>query len=236
LKRIAVILCMCYSIIRAQDTSTTLGKYKVTLTYGIAFMQPDKINDHITTSNDDLGSNTTIIKSMPEAAVSFSIRPMEDSQIITARVGWMYIERIYDVIIPETTTSPITNGNTSGTIKERYTMYPLSFGVGFAPKSFGSQLQFEFIYGLGYIDEDQSYTSSTGVRTKYSRTLLSSAYGFRVAGHTTVKFSELIGLTLELGYRYLVFNDYVDQVTNRSKDIEFRASGLSGAVGLSIIF
>jgi len=220
----------------AQDTSITLAKYKFTLTYGVSFIQPDKINDHITTSNDALGSSAKIITSIPEAAVSFSIRPMENSQIVTTRVGRMYISRTYDVSIPETTASPAVAGYTIGTIEETYTMYPLSLGVGLASESFGSQLQIEFIYGLGCIDEDQSFVSSSSVRTAYSRTLLSSAYGARIAGNTMIGFSERIGLTLELSCHYLIFNDYVDQATNKQKNAEFNTSGVDVAIGLSIRF
>jgi hypothetical protein len=115
-------------------------------------------------------------------------------------------------------------------------MYPLSLGVGMASKSFGSQAQFELIYGLGYIDEDQSYYSSTGAYTSHSRTLSSSAYGFRLAGSTTVEFSERIGLTLEASYRYLVYSDYQDQVTGRIQNMKFNTSGFGGSIGLSILF
>ena len=236
MKRIAVILILCFSIARAQDASTPLVKNKLSLTYGIIFIQPDEINNHITGSNDALGSSTKIIESLPEASVLFSIRPREDSQIITARVGHMYITRIYDVSIPETTTSSTSVASTTGTIKETYTMYPLSLGVGMASKSFGSQAQFEFIYGLCYIDENQSYYSSTGAYTSHSRTLSSSAYGFRLAGSTTVEFSERIGLTLEASYRYLVFSDYQDQVTGRIQNMKFNTSGFGGSIGLSILF
>jgi hypothetical protein len=235
-KGIAIILCLWFSMACAQDTSATLVKYKVTLTYGIAFMKPDEINDHITISNDEQGSSAKIIESMPEAAITISIRPQWDSQIITARAGYMFITRMYDVNIPETTTSSTIVGRTTGTVKETYTMYPFSLGVGLASRTFGSQLQLEFIYGLGYIDEGQSYVSSTGVETSHSRTLSSSAYGFRLAGNMTVQFSERIGLTLEGNYRYLVFKDYEDQMTGRTEDIKFNTSGLGGAIGLSILF
>jgi hypothetical protein len=236
MKGIAVILCLYFSVACAQDTSATLVKNKITLTYGIAFMKPDEINDHITVSNDALGSSAKIIENMPEAAITFSIRPLGNSQIITGRTGRMYITRMYDVTIPETKTSSRTVGYTSGTIKETYTMYPLSIGVGLASQSFGSQLQIEFIYGLGYIDEDQSYVSSAGVRTSYSKSLSSSAYGFRAAGSTTVMFMERLGVTLEVSYRNLVFSDYENQTTGTSQNIKFKSTGFGGALGLSIFF
>jgi len=234
--RIAVILCLCFSIIRAQDTSAITTEYKITVTYGINIIRPDEINDNIRVSGDALGSSANIIKHIPEAAVSFSTRLTGGPQIITARIGRMYISRTHNVSIPETTTSPDITGYTSGTIEEIYTFYPLSAGIGWASKSFGSQLQIEFVYALGYIDEDQSYISSAGARTAYSRTLSSPAYGFRLAGNTTVAFSERIGLTFEASYRYIVFDDYSDERTGKGKKIEFSAYGLGGAVGLSILF
>lgn len=236
MKNIFIILCVCFSIVRAQDTSTTPVKYKIILTYGINAMEPDDINNHITISNDELGSSAKIIESMPEAAVTFSIRPMSDNQIITARVGRMYLTRMYDVSIPETTTSSTSVANTIGTVKETYTMYPMSLGLGLASRSFGSQMQIEFIYAMGYIDEDQSYVSSAGARTSHTRTLSSSGYGLRLAGSTMVNFSERIGLTLEASYRYLVFNDYTDQMTGKNDNTNFSASGFGGAIGLSILF
>ena len=115
MKRIVVVLCLCFSLAHAQDTSTAALKYKVVLTYGIAFMQPNEINDHITISNNELGSSAEIIKSMPETAVMFSLRSLWDFPIITTRIGRMYITRIYDVSIPETATSSSIVGYTSGT-------------------------------------------------------------------------------------------------------------------------
>lgn len=237
MKKIAVILCVCFSMVRAQDTLTVPVKYKIVASYGIDFMQPDDFNNHITISNDELGSSAAIIKSMPEAAVSFSYRPSkDDNQIITVHAGYMYLTRTFDVSIPETSTSSLVSGYTSGTIKETYTFYPLSLGVGMASRSFGSQLQIEFIYAMGYIDEDQSYVSSAGARTSSSRTLSSPAYGLRIAGNTTVQLSERIGLTFEGSYRYLDFNDFEDQMTGNSEDINFNASGFGGSIGLSILF
>jgi hypothetical protein len=236
MKNIFIILCLSFSMVRAQDSTAAPVKCKVVLMFGMDFMHPDDINNHITISNDQLGSSAKTIAYMPEIGFMFSLRPLGDSQIITLRVGRMYITRMYDVSIPETSTSSTTVGHTSGTIKETYTMYPLSLGVGLASQSFGSQFQFEFIYAPGYIDEDQSYVSSSGKRTSNSRTLYSPAYGLRIAGSMTVNFSERIGLTLEAGYRYLVFNDYEDQRTGRNEKTNFNTSGLGGAIGLSILF
>jgi hypothetical protein len=224
--------------LQAQDavSSPFFLKYKLSLSYGIYAINPSDINDHISTSNDVFGSTTRTIKSIPEIAATFSVRPLQDNQIILLRGGYMSIQRSYQVSIPETQNTPAATAYTTGTINEIYTAYPLSIGVGLASFTFDSQIQIEFIYGLGYINEETSYTSSTGKETSYSRSFFSPAYGFRIAGQTTIRFSDKIGITLELGYRGLAFDEYQDDTSTRPANIKFSYSGLNGSVGLSIIF
>ncbi len=231
-------LVLLLQSLQAQDTisSSTLLKYKLSLSYGINAINPSDINDHISTSNDVFGSTTATIKSISEIAATFSVRPLQDNQILLFRGGYMSIQRSFQVSIPETQNSPVATGYTTGTIKEIYTAYPLSIGVGLASFTFDSQIQIEFIYGLGYINEETSYTSSTGKGTSYSKSFFSPAYGFRIAGQTTVRFSDKIGITLELGYRGLAFDEYEEDTSTQPANIKFSYSGLSGSVGLSIIF
>jgi hypothetical protein len=231
-------LILLHQSLQAQDTisSSALSKYKLSLSYGIYAINPSDMNDHISTSNDVFGSTTRTIRSIPEIAATFSLRPLQDNQIILLRGGYMSIQRSYQVSIPETQNTPVAIAYTTGTIKEIYTAYPLSIGVGLASFTFDSQIQIEFIYGLGYIDEETSYTSSTGKGTSSSRSFFSPAYGFRIAGQTTVRFSDKIGITLELGYRGLTFDEYEDDTSTQPANIKFSYSGLNGSVGLSIIF
>jgi len=231
-------LVMLLSSLQAQEStsSSALLKYKLSFSYGVYAINPIDINDHISTSNDVFGSTTRTIKSIPEIAATFSVRPLQDNQILLLRAGYMSIQRSFQVSIPETQNSPVATAYTSGTIKESYITYPLSIGVGLASTTFDSQIQIEFIYGLGYMNEETSYTSSTGKGTSYSRSFSSPAYGFRVAGQTTVRFSDKIGLTLELGYRGLAFDEYEDDASSQPANIKFSFSGLNGSAGLSIIF
>jgi len=231
-------LPLLFQSLQAQDSisSFALSKSKLSLSFGVYAINPTNINDHISSSNDAFGSATKTIQSIPEIAATFSFRPLHDNQIFLIRGGYMSIDRSYQVSIPETQNSPVTRGYTSGIIKETYTAYPLSVGVGVVSSSFDSQIQFEFIYGLGYIDEEASYTSSTGKRMSSLRSFFSPAYGFRIAGQTLIRFSDKIGITLELGYRGLAFDDYEDEATTQPLDINFSYSGINGSVGLSIVF
>jgi hypothetical protein len=221
----------------AQDPSFTPdGKYKLTLTYGISAVNPTEINEHILTSNTVFTSMTKQIKSIAEMSAAFSIRPSQDNKIVLLRGGYISLERSYQLSIPETRDTISTTGYTTGTIKETYTAYPLSLGVGLTSSTNDSQIQLEFIFGLGYIEEEGSYTSASGRKTNYLRTLFSPAYGLRIAGQTTVRLAERIGLTLELGYRWLSFRDFEDEATGQPSNIIFSYSGINGAIGLSIIF
>jgi hypothetical protein len=233
-----LLLVLLVPSLQAQDTvsSSALSKYKLSLSYGIYAINPSDINDHISTSNDVFGSTTKTIRSIPEITATFSVRPLQDNQIFLLRGGYMSIQRSYQVSIPETQNSPVATGYTTGTIKETYTAYPLSIGVGLASPTFDSQIQIEFIYGLGYINEETSSTSSIGKATSYSRLFFSPAYGFRIAGQTTIRFSDNIGVTLELGYRGLTFDEYEEDTSTKSANIKFSYSGVNGLIGLSIIF
>jgi hypothetical protein len=231
-------LILLFQSLQAQDTvsSPALLKYKFSFSYGIYAINPSEINDHISTSNDVFGSTTRTIRSIPEIAVTFSVRPLQDEKIFLLRVGSLSIQRSYQVSIPETQNTPITTGYTTGAIKELYTAFPLSIGGGFASSTFDSQMQLEIVYGLGYIKEEASYTSSTGKVTSYAKSFFSPAYGFRIAGQTTIRFSNKIGITLELGYRVLSFDEYQDDTSAQPANIKFSYSGLNGSAGLSIIF
>jgi hypothetical protein len=231
-------LLLLFQSLQAQDSisSFALSKSKLSLSFGVYAINPTDINDHISSSNEILGSSAKTVMSIPEIAATFSFQPLHDNQILLIRGGYMSIDRSYQISIPETQNSPVTTGYASGTIKETFTAYPLSVGVGLASSTFDSQIQFEFIYGLGYIDEEASYTSSLGKTTSYSRSFFSPAYGFRIAGQTTVRFSENVGLTLEVGYRGLAFDEYEDEATTQPLDIKFSYSGINGSVGLSILF
>jgi hypothetical protein len=161
---------------------------------------------------------------------------MQDDKIILVRGGYMAIERTYQLSIPETIDTTTVTGYTTGSIRETYTAYPLSIGVGLSSPTFDSQMQIEFIFGLGYIEEEASYIYSSGQRASYLKSYFSPAYGLRISGQTTIRFADEIGLTLDLGYRWLTFDDYENETTSESSDIKFSYSGIQGSIGLSFIF
>jgi hypothetical protein len=227
------------SNVNAQDSLSSSGIpfCRIFIGGGISSINPSSINNHISISNTLMESKTHTIKSAPEVAITFSIRPMKsNNQILTARAGYLWIERSYDVSTAETDNSPTINGYTTGKIKETYTAYPISIGAGMASAEVNpdAQLQIEFIYGFGYIKEEGYFTSSVGNKTSYSRTLSGTTYGLRFAGQTTIRFTNSIGLTLELGYRALKFDEFEDEFTTQPANIEFSLSGLFGNIGISI--
>jgi hypothetical protein len=219
-----------------KSSSSISSKYKLVFSFGFSAINPEDINEHISISNSLFTSTTRTIKSAPEFSATFVIRPSRDDKIILLRGSYISIERVYRFLVPETIDTSTITGYTSGTITETYTAYPFSIGAGLTSSTFDSQIQIEFIFGLGFIEEEGSYISSTGRRTSYIRSLFSPGYGLRIAGNTAVKISDNIGLNFELAYRFLSFHEYEDETTTQPADIIFSYSGMQGMIGLSIIF
>jgi hypothetical protein len=235
MKFISVLIILFITPITAQELQTiSESKYRFSFTYGITAVNPENINTHIATSNAAFGSTTKSIKSLPELTASLSLRPQNDFKIIILRGGYISSERIFQFSIPETKNNPTPTGTTTGTITETYSAYPISIGVGGATEKSDAQFQMEFIYGLGYVTEEGSYTSSTGNKTSYTRSLFSPTYGFRVNGSVIVPIATNIGLQFEAGYRYLMFDEFEDEATAQSSPLEFSMSGIQGSLGLSI--
>ncbi len=156
------------------DSSFVPPKFRLALSFGVAAMNPDQINDHIATSDEALGSSAQSIKSMPELAAALTIRPNQDTKILILRGGYLWTERDYSFAVPETDTSSTPVGKVKGQITEKYSAYPFSVGVGLSTLASDFQVELDFIYALGYITESGSFTTAGGM-TSYSNTLSSPA-------------------------------------------------------------
>jgi hypothetical protein len=214
------------------DSSFVPPKFRLALSFGVAAMNPDEINDHIATSDEALGSSAQSIKSMPELAAALTIRPNQDTKILVLRGGYLWTERDYSFTVPETDTSSTPVGKVKGQITEKYSAYPFSVGVGLSTLASDFQVELDFIYALGYITENGSFTTAGGT-TSYSNTLFSPAYGFRIAAQTTVPLTPAISVQLEIAYRGLKFEDFENEVNAQPSNIEFSMSGISGSLGVS---
>lgn len=220
--------------VTAQELQTIAEtKYRFSLTYGITAVNPEDINTHIASSNAAFGSTTKSVKSMPELTAALSLRPQNDFKIIILRGGYISTERIFQFSVAETQNNSTPTGTTTGTITETYTAYPISIGIGGTTEKSDAQFQMEFIYGLGYVNEEGNYTSSSGKKTSYTRSFFSPTYGFRVNGSIIVPITTNIGLQFEAGYRYLRFDEFEDETTAQSSPIEFSMTGIQGSLGVS---
>ncbi|MDE3058039.1 MAG: hypothetical protein KGJ59_08795 [Bacteroidota bacterium] len=219
---------------RQTDSTFVPAKFHFSASFGIAVMNPDDINNRIATTNATFGSTAKTVKSMPEISAALAIRPMRDAKIIVLRGGYLWAKRDFNFTMPQTDTSSTPTGEVNGTITETYTAYPFSIGVGLATLKSDAQLQVEFIYAIGYIKEDGAFITSDGKRTSYSSSLFSPAYGFRVAVQFAVPITEMLSLHLEVAYRGLTLDSYEDDQTGMTSPIEFRMTGISGTMGLTV--
>lgn len=225
------------SYLNAQDTSDLFvySKFKVSFSYGFCIINPKEINDHIANINTISSSNILPIKTVPEISCALIFRPSNDNKLILLRIGYIAVERKYQVSIPETIDTTIITGYTNAKINEEYSSYPISIGAGFCSSTFKTQLQLEFIYGIGYIKETQRFTLSSGLTFNSRKSLYSPSYGFRLAGNTAVPLTKNLDITFEASYRYLVFREYLNETTSQYTNIIFSFSGISFSVGLSLL-
>ncbi len=235
------ILCVAlfgiFAFVNAQESDPEKpeqSKFRFAFTYGISPMNPDQINRHIGESNYALGSQAKSIKALPEFGGTITLRPTGDAKIIILRAGYAAADRIFNFTMNQTSSSNTSIGKIEGTITETYSFIPLSFGIGAATSDNDLQFQAEFIYGLSYVTEEGSFRTTSGSSSSYSRELFSPAYGLRVAGNSTVKFSDKIGLVMELSYRYLVFDEYEDNKALPVHFFEFPLTGITASAGISV--
>lgn len=241
MKNISVLIVSLASIVTlalSQETEQELNidvpkKVRISLSYGISAMNPDEINQRIASSNAAFGSTTKSIKSMPELAATLVFRPSNDVKVVLLRACYLSTERQYPFSIPETSNGPTPIGTTEGTISETYSAYPFSLGIGFASMKSDMQFHIEFIYALAYVSENGSYTLSNGQHASYSRTLFSPSYGLKVAGTLIAPLSSNIGLQFDVGYRYILFDEFEDETTAQSSPLDFSMIGIQGSIGLS---
>lgn len=208
-------------------------KVRVALSYGISLMNPDEVNEHIASSNAAFGSTARSIKSMPEMAATLVFRPADDLRVVILRAGYLTMERQFLFSMSETTNGPVPVGSIDGSVSETYSAYPISIGIGFASMKSDMQFHIEFIYALAYISEEGSYTSSGGQRSSYTRSLFSPSYGLKVAGTIIAPLSPNVGLQFDVGYRYIVFDEFEDEMTAQSSPLDFSMIGFQGNIGLS---
>jgi hypothetical protein len=224
-----------YSQAQQTDSMFVPAKFRFSVDFGIVAMNPDDINNRIAVTNATFGSSAKTIKSMPELSAALIVRPMQDAKVLVLRGGYLWAARDFNFTMPQTADSSATPvGEVNGTITETYTVYPFSIGIGLATLKSDAQLQIDFIYAVSYITEEGSFTTSDGKRSSYSSSLFSPGYGFRVAGQFAVPITELLSLHLELAYRGLMLDSYEDDRTGMTSPIEFRMSGISGNMGLTL--
>jgi hypothetical protein len=230
MKTLFVSLILLATLSFAQEESfqdVTPSQFRISLGYGIGVMNPTDLNDHIATENTQMSSTAKSVKSMPEMSAAMIFSPEETGMLLAVRGGYLATSREFLFEIPE------TNGNSDSVIArsqgsntEKYSAYPFSFGVGFSNKKQTAQVLFEFIYGLGYITQDASYTLADGTRRTFTTSLFSPTYGFRGAVNLNVPITKKIGLGLEFGYRYLNFDQFENDVTAQSSPMTMDMSGI----------
>lgn len=230
-------------LLSAQWGKDTTGYplFRFTFSYGISSTNAEKSNlDFHVMKNSSTGANPDanqfvqyngIIQKLEDMMITLSTRPLVDNKLIMLRFGRMNNAYRFTTEIGPSGTS---SGSMTIETTEKYTVYPVSFGVGISTARQNLQLQGEIIYAFATMIEDQTISASDGTQfTIPSTTYRSETIGFRLAVQLNVYISQSIALVFEGGYRGLGFYDFTNSANGETVGLEYTTSGGFLHAGLS---
>ncbi len=204
-------------------------RFEVKATGGITLINPTSVNDHLAYLNNSLNTDIDKVSSMTRFMIGGNFW-ISERGFVPVRFEYLSVSREYSytaVARPDSTTAGtpfLVNA------KNRYSVYPLSIGIG--ARSPGSNVEFEIdlIYALAYVTDE----GSMGAYGNYSSTADTREYGLQVLMTPKIPITQRINLDFEIGYRYLYLSDFSDNRGRLLGDLKLSLSGAILGAGLSV--
>ncbi len=220
---------------RAADADSLGGdrllplRFEVKATGGVALMNPTSLNDHLAYLNNSLNSDIDKVSSMTRFMIGGNFW-ISERGFVPVRFEYLTVSREYSFTnYARPDSSPSVTPYTVNA-KNRYSVYPISIGLG--AKSPGSNVEFEIdlIYALAYVTDE----GGMGAQGSYSSTADTRAYGLQILMTPKFPVTAQIGLDFEIGYRYLYLTDFSDNHGRLRGDFKLSLSGAILGAGLSV--
>ncbi|MFA6467754.1 MAG: hypothetical protein WCW35_02580 [Bacteroidota bacterium] len=231
------------------DAAPVLSPLTVAFTYGFSTKNLQGANIDFHTQVEQVDNNGVAMNSnqyqqsseamqpFTEMLATFTIRPLRDYRFILLRVGMIQDAYKFSFAADEVNSSSITTGTMRTEIKERYIVYPLSVGFGVSTPYPILQLQAEFIYAPGFMDEEYTVTFSDGTKRSFTSTSYQGiGTGYRFGGQLNLHLGKTVSLHCEGGYRGLGFYFFKNRTTNKEVNLEYTASGAFFNGGIAVDF
>ena len=200
---------------------------------GIAVLNPDKINNQIEANNSIYNTEEFPLKRPGQWGLWFAYRPKNLPTYISLRAEMLTSTREYSFVTNITQPgSPTVSSTVASSASYRYSLYPFSVGAGSVLFKTIAKVEIAFIYALARITQETSVPGYVESETTYE----GEGYGFRINLQQVIPIERTLGATFEIGYRFIVVNEFRDSKGVSIKNTEMDYSGINLSAGLSYGF
>jgi len=199
---------------------------------GLAFIKPEKINNQIEHKNSLYNSNEFPLSRPGQWGIWLSYRPKNLPTFISLRAEMLTSSRMYTLTVPITQNDSSVITSVSSTEKYRYSLYPFSIGTGSVIYKTIAKAEIAFIYAFAQITQETSVPGYTHSETTFE----GEGYGFRVNLQQVIPIERTFSMTFDIGYRYLIVDEFRDNRGVTMKNMEMNYSGINLSAGLSYGF
>jgi hypothetical protein len=204
----------------------------VGLTGGLAFINPDKINNQVEYNNSAYNTEEFPIKRPAQWGLWIAYRPKNLPTFITLRAEMMTSSRTFSFITNITGSDPNVLTKIQSSTKYNYSLYPFSIGTGSVLLKTTAKAEIAFIYALARITQETSVPGYSNSETTYE----GEGYGFRINLQQVIPIERTFCGTLDIGYRFIVVNEFRDTKGVAIKTVEMDYSGINLSAGFSYGF
>lgn len=199
---------------------------------GIAFISPDNVNNQIESNNNLFQSNEYPIKRPGQWGIWISYRPKNLPTFLFLRSEFLTSSRSYSFITSITGSDPTVLANVSSSAKYTYTVLPFTIGTGSVIYKTVAKAELGFVYALAWITQLTDVPGYSQSEKIYE----GEGYGFRINLQQVIPVERTFSVTMEIGYRYIVIDEFRDAKGVSIKSTEIDYSGVNLSAGLAYGF
>lgn len=199
---------------------------------GLAFISPEKINNQIENNNSIYNTDEFPLGRPAQWGLWIAYRPKNLPTFITLRAEMLTSLRTFSFVTNITQNDPNVTTTVASTSNYRYSLYPFSIGTGSVLYKTIAKAEIGFIYALARITQETSVPGYAQSETTYE----GEGYGFRINLQQVIPIERTLGATMDIGYRFIVVNEFRDARGVSIKNTEMNYSGINLSAGLSYGF
>ena len=207
-------------------------KMSIGLTGGIAFVTPEVINNQIERFNSIYNSDEYPIRRPANWCFWFSYRPKNLPTFLALRAELLSSTRSYSFITNITGAGSTVIDRVPSTSTRTYSVYPFSVGTGSVILKTLAKAEIDFVYAVAQMSERVEVPGYSNTETVYE----GEGYGFRINLQQMIPIDGTLGVTMDIGYRFLLIDEFRDARGVKATNLELNYSGMIASAGLSYGF